>query len=392
MSQEADLPPQQLAEAGEKGEKEGKKKKANKGTGKASGGKGKGKIDGFRLNVKNLPASDFGTEKLKALFASIGTVVAAEVKFKEDGSSRGFGFVIFANEADSKKAIVEMNDQDVGGRRLSVAAVERQEDGNKGKGKGDAVGKRSLARAPAGPFGGGSGYRLNVKNLSGDTTAEKLRELFAPFGTVTDAQVKLKDDGKSRGFGFVIMSSEEEGRKAIAEMDGKEVGRGGGKVAVGPAERRAEEADEDPKGKGKGLAALTLHTPGIAKPAITPELAAQQAAYAAYMQQMAYMQQQAAMMHTAAMYGVNPYAGMGAPPMQQQPPLQVGEYEGSLLSLVAKGHGFIACAETHRLYHCDIYADKAVLPKGAVIGSRLKFTVTANPGEHPKAATATLVS
>jgi len=391
MSQEAALPPPLLAEAVEKGEEEGKKKKANKGTGKASGGKGKGKgkIDGFRLNVKNLPTTDFSTEKLKALFASIGMVVAAEVKFKEDGSSRGFGFVIFANEADSKKAIAEMNDNDVAGRRISVAAVERQEDGNKGKGKGVAGGKRSPARAPAGPFGGGSGYRLNVKNLSGDTTAEKLRELFAPFGTVSDAQVKLKDDGKSRGFGFVIMSSEEEGRRAIAEMDGKEVGRGGGKVAVGPAERRAEEPDEEPKGKGKGLATLSLAS--AAKPAVAPELAAQQAAYAAYMQHMAYMQQ-AAMMQTAAMYGANPFAGMGAPPMPQQPPLQVGEYEGSLLSLVAKGHGFIACAETHRLYHCDIYADKAVLPKGAVIGSRLKFTVTANPGEHPKAATATLVS
>jgi len=209
-----------------------------------------------------------------------------------------------------------------------------------------------------------------VKNLAGDTLAEKLRELFQPFGTVTDAQVKLKDDGKSRGFGFVIFSAEDEGRKAMAEMDGKEVGRGGGKITVVPAERRVEEGDEDFGGKGKG------------KKGAGADMPAQQAAYAAYMQQMM-MMQHAAYMQSAAMWGGSPY---GYPPMGMAP----GEYEGTIKSLIAKGHGFIECAQTFMLYNCDIYIDLTTVPKGAVVGSRVRFTVAANPGEHPKAATAKL--
>lgn len=352
----------------EEGEKEQKKKdKSGKGKG---GGKGKGnKVEGFRLNVKNL-SEDVTTEQLKAMFAPFGSVAASEVKFKEDGTSRGFGFVVFSSEEDSKKAMADMNNKEVSGKQLNVGPAERREgeDGKgkgKGKGKGDGKdGKRN--RAPSGPFGGGSGFRLNVKNLAGDTLGEQLRELFQPFGTVTDAQVKLKDDGKSRGFGFVIFSTESEGKKAMAEMDGKEVGRGGGKISVVPAERRVEEED-DLGGKGKG------------KKGAAGDLPAQQAAYAAYMQQYM-MMQQAAFMHQAAMWGGNPYAAGMAP----------GEYEGTIKSLIAKGHGFIECAQTFMLYNCDIYIDLTTVPKGAVVGSRVRFTVTATPGEHPKAATAKL--
>jgi len=184
--------------------------------------------------------------------------------------------------------------------------------------------------------------------------------------------VKLKDDGKSRGFGFVIFATEEQGRKAMAEMDGKEVGRGGGKISVVPAERRLEEEDDAMMmgGKGKG------------KKGAVPDLPTQQAAYAAYMQQMMMMQHAAYMQHSAAMWGGGPYAGF--------PPMTPGEYDGTIKSLIAKGHGFIECPQTFMLYNCDIYIDLTTVPKGAIVGSRVKFTVAANPGEHPKAATAKL--
>lgn len=366
---EAEQPKVEAKVEGAEAEKDQKKKeKSGKGKG---GGKGKGKVEGFRLNVKNL-SDGVTTEQLKTMFSPFGTVAAAEVKFKEDGTSRGFGFVIFSSEEDSKKAMADMNNKEIDGKQLNVGPAERREgeDGKKGKGKGGKGdgkdGKRN--RAPSGPFGGGSGFRLNVKNLAGDTLAEKLRELFQPFGTVTDAQVKLKDDGKSRGFGFVIFSTEEDGRKAMAEMDGKEVGRGGGKITVVPAERRVDEEEDVMGGKGKGKKGAAMGDP------------AQQAAYAAYMQQMM-MMQHAAYMHSAAMWG-NPYAGFN--------PMTPGEYEGTIKSLIAKGHGFIECAQTFMLYNCDIYIDLTTVPKGASVGSRVRFTVAANPGEHPKAATAKL--
>jgi cold-inducible RNA-binding protein len=64
---------------------------------------------------------------------------------------------------------------------------------------------------------------IYVGNLTFQTTADDLRELFAPYGTVTSAQVVSdRDTGRSRGFGFVEMS--EGGEAAIAALNGKDVG------------------------------------------------------------------------------------------------------------------------------------------------------------------------
>jgi len=67
--------------------------------------------------------------------------------------------------------------------------------------------------------------KLYVGNLSFDTTNQDLTELFGTIGTVQSANViEDRETGRSRGFGFVEMSSQEEGQNAIAELDGKEVG------------------------------------------------------------------------------------------------------------------------------------------------------------------------
>lgn len=60
---------------------------------------------------------------------------------------------------------------------------------------------------------------LYVGNLSFQTTADELREVFGQFGNVTRAQVVTdRDTGRSRGFGFVEMS--EGAEEAIANMNG----------------------------------------------------------------------------------------------------------------------------------------------------------------------------
>jgi cold-inducible RNA-binding protein len=66
--------------------------------------------------------------------------------------------------------------------------------------------------------------KLYVGNLSFDTTAEELTELFSAAGKVESANViEDRETGRSRGFGFVEMSSKEEGENAIAQLNGKEV-------------------------------------------------------------------------------------------------------------------------------------------------------------------------
>jgi RNA recognition motif-containing protein len=67
--------------------------------------------------------------------------------------------------------------------------------------------------------------KLYVGNLSFQTTSEDLQELFSKAGTVESASVvEDRDTGRSRGFGFVEMSSREEGEAAIQQFNGKEFG------------------------------------------------------------------------------------------------------------------------------------------------------------------------
>jgi len=64
--------------------------------------------------------------------------------------------------------------------------------------------------------------KLYVGNLSFETTNEQLQEMFGQAGTVTSASiVEDRETGRSRGFGFVELSSKEEGTKAIEQFNGK---------------------------------------------------------------------------------------------------------------------------------------------------------------------------
>jgi len=66
--------------------------------------------------------------------------------------------------------------------------------------------------------------KLYVGNLAFATSSQDLQELFAQAGTVESASVvEDRETGRSRGFGFVEMSSKEEGAAAISQFNGKEV-------------------------------------------------------------------------------------------------------------------------------------------------------------------------
>ena len=68
------------------------------------------------------------------------------------------------------------------------------------------------------------GRKLYVGNLAYGVDSSALEQMFAPFGTVQSAQVIAdRDAGRSKGFGFVEMGSDQEAQAAIAAMSGKEV-------------------------------------------------------------------------------------------------------------------------------------------------------------------------
>jgi cold-inducible RNA-binding protein len=69
------------------------------------------------------------------------------------------------------------------------------------------------------------GKKLYVGNLSYSLDDQSLNQSFSEFGTVSSAKVMMdRDSGRSKGFGFVEMSSDTEAQAAISGMNGKSVG------------------------------------------------------------------------------------------------------------------------------------------------------------------------
>jgi len=67
--------------------------------------------------------------------------------------------------------------------------------------------------------------KLYVGNLAFETSSNDLQTLFAQAGTVESVSlIEDRETGRSRGFGFVEMSSKEEGAAAIQQFNGKELG------------------------------------------------------------------------------------------------------------------------------------------------------------------------
>ena len=64
-----------------------------------------------------------------------------------------------------------------------------------------------------------------VGNLSFNTNEDELRQLFEPFGQVDRVSIMTdRDTGRSRGFGFVEMTNNEDGDKAITALNGQQIG------------------------------------------------------------------------------------------------------------------------------------------------------------------------
>ena len=93
------------------------------------------------------------------------------------------------------------------------------------------------------------GSKLYVGNLPFNTTEQSLNELFADHGAVTSARIITdRETGRSKGFGFVEMSSADEAQGAIENLNGQEFQ--GRKLVVNEARPQEPRA---PRGNGGGF-------------------------------------------------------------------------------------------------------------------------------------------
>jgi RNA recognition motif-containing protein len=83
------------------------------------------------------------------------------------------------------------------------------------------------------------GRKLYVGNLSYDVDSSALQDMFTPHGTVESAEIiSDRETGRSKGFGFVQMGSDQEAQAAIAAMNGQE--NGGRALTVNEAKPRED--------------------------------------------------------------------------------------------------------------------------------------------------------
>ena len=183
------------------------------------------------------------------------------------GMSKGFCFVEFETKEEAEKAIQQANGQEVNGMKLKVEIAREKKERSSPKSvprhngprrgyvrrygrRHPIYGRRNNRRygrkpaqkeqKPKEPSTTG----IFVKNLPYATTSEQLKELFASYEVET-AEVIMKKNGKSRGFGFVTVKTEAAQKKALAEMKEHEVE--GRKITVAASYIREEKKTEEAK-------------------------------------------------------------------------------------------------------------------------------------------------
>ncbi|KAL1115699.1 hypothetical protein AAG570_005989 [Ranatra chinensis] len=166
--------------------------------------------------VKNF-GEDFTDDMLKEMFEKFGPITSHKVMNREDGRSRGFGFVAFEDPHSAEQAVEELNGKEIiEGKPLYVGRAQK-------KAERQQELKRKFEQLKMERMNRYQGVNLYVKNLDDTIDDERLRKEFTPFGTITSAKVML-EEGRSKGFGFVCFSSPEEATKAVTEMNGRIVG------------------------------------------------------------------------------------------------------------------------------------------------------------------------
>ncbi|XP_060229367.1 polyadenylate-binding protein 1-like [Meriones unguiculatus] len=173
--------------------------------------------------VKNLDRS-IDSKALYDTFSAFGNILSCKVVCDENGS-KGYGFVHFETQEEAERAIEKMNGMFLNDRKVFVGRFKSRRD------------RQAELGARAKEF-----TNVYIKNLGEDMDDERLQDLFGKFGPALSVKVMTDESGKSKGFGFVSFERHEDARKAVEEMNGKDLN--GKQIYVGRAQKKVERQTE----------------------------------------------------------------------------------------------------------------------------------------------------
>lgn len=157
-----------------------------------------------KLYFGNLPYN-VDSAQLAAVIQDYGSPELVEVLYdRNSGRSRGFAFVTMSTIEDCNAVIENLDGSDYGGRTLRVNFSDKPK--------------------PKEPLYPETEYKLFVGNLSWTVTSESLAQAFKEYGNVVGARVLFDGDtGRSRGYGFVCFSTQQEMEAALQYLNGMEL-------------------------------------------------------------------------------------------------------------------------------------------------------------------------
>uniref|UniRef100_A0A8C2JPD5 Polyadenylate-binding protein n=1 Tax=Cyprinus carpio TaxID=7962 RepID=A0A8C2JPD5_CYPCA len=173
--------------------------------------------------IKNMDES-IDNKALYDTFSAFGNILSCKVVCDENGS-KGYGFVHFETQEAANRAIETMNGMLLNDRKVFVGHFKSRKE------------REAELGAKAMEF-----TNVYIKNFGEDIDSEKLNGIFSEFGKTLSVCVMTDERGHSRGFGFVNFENHGDARRAVTEMNGKELD--GRVLYVGRAQKRLERQGE----------------------------------------------------------------------------------------------------------------------------------------------------
>ena len=247
--------------------------------------------------IKNLPG-DFTEDRLEDLFGQYGKITSRKVMRRvHEGVEKCIAFAAFEESEAAQAAVKEMHEKDFEGQKLYVARAQS-------KAERQALLRRDYERRRADMQHQSKGVNLFVKNLDASIDDERLRNIFAEFGTITSAVVMRDDKGVSKGFGFVCYSDSQDATNAQVNLNKRMIENK--PLYVSLAQRKEERRQELALAQHQRLQNMRAASMGMYPGMMQPGMM-----YAAMQQRYPYVA--AAARPPAGRYP-QPAMGMGMPP------------------------------------------------------------------------------